>query len=111
MFGVHNLKAVHGIAPAVFQGLPPPGAIFVGGDGREVARILEAAYAALRPGGRLVGHVATLEMLGACYPLLKALAGAVQVLMVNLARGVEQLEALRFESVNPTFLLCVSKRA
>jgi precorrin-6Y C5,15-methyltransferase (decarboxylating) len=111
MFGVHNLKAVHGIAPAVFQGLPPPGAIFVGGDGREVARILEAAYAALRPGGRLVGHVATLEMLSACYPLLKSLAGAVQVLMVNLARGVEQMEALRFESVNPTFLLSVSKKS
>src|SRR5262245_4735837 len=110
MFGVHNLKAVHGTAPAVFQGLPPPGAIFVGGDGREVARILEAAYAALRPGGRLVGHVATLEMLSACYALLKSLAGGVQVLMVHLARGVEQLEALRFESVNPTFLLCVSKR-
>jgi precorrin-6Y C5,15-methyltransferase (decarboxylating) len=110
MFGVYNLKAVHGIAPAVFQGLPPPGAIFVGGDGREVARILEAAYAALRPGGRLVGHVATLEMLGACYALLKALAGGVQVLMVHLARGVEQMEALRFESVNPTFLLCVGKR-
>jgi precorrin-6B C5,15-methyltransferase / cobalt-precorrin-6B C5,C15-methyltransferase len=109
-FGVHNLKAVHGTAPAVFQGLPAPGAIFVGGDGREVARILEAAYAALRPGGRLVGHVATLEMLGACYALLKSLAGAVQVLLVHLARGVEQMEALRFESVNPTFLLCVSKR-
>jgi precorrin-6Y C5,15-methyltransferase (decarboxylating) len=111
MFGVGNLKAVHGTAPAVFQGLPPPGAIFVGGDGREVARILESAYVALRPGGRLVGHVATLEMLSACYLLLKSLAGAVQVLLVNLARGVEQMEALRFESVNPTFLLCVSKRA
>ncbi|HYT89522.1 MAG TPA: precorrin-6y C5,15-methyltransferase (decarboxylating) subunit CbiE [Gemmataceae bacterium] len=109
MFGVSNLKAIHGIAPAVFEGLPPPGAIFVGGDGREVARILEAAYAALRPGGRLLGHVATLEMLSTCYPLLKGLAGTVQVLLVNLARGVEQMEALRFESINPTFLLCAGK--
>src|SRR5262249_23953734 len=79
-FGVGNLKAVHGTAPEVFEGLPPPGAIFVGGDGREVARILEAAYGVLRPGGRLVGHVATLEMLSACYPLLKSLAGEVQAL-------------------------------
>ena len=110
MFGVHNLKAVLGIAPAVFQGLPPPGAIFIGGDGREVTRILEIAYAALRPGGRLVAHVATLEMLSACHTLLRSLAGEVQVLMVHLARGVEQMEALRFEAVNPTFLLCVSKR-
>ena len=58
-----------------------------------------------------VGHVATLEMLSACEPLLTSLAGAVQVLLVHLARGVEQMESLRFESVNPTFLLGVSKAA
>jgi precorrin-6Y C5,15-methyltransferase (decarboxylating) len=108
-FGVRNLKAIHGIAPAVFEELPPPGAIFVGGTGREAARLLEAAYRALRPGGRLVANLATLEMLGAGYAALKALAGNVQVLMANLARGVEQLETLRFEAVNPTFLLFVAK--
>jgi hypothetical protein len=30
---------------------------------------------------------------------------------VNLSRGVEQLEALRFEAINPTFLLRVQKPA
>jgi precorrin-6Y C5,15-methyltransferase (decarboxylating) len=33
----------------------------------------------------------------------------VQVLLVNLARGTEQLETLRFDAVNPTFLLGVTK--
>ena len=70
-----------------------------------MARLLEAAYAALRPGGRLVVNVGTLEMLTLTYETLKRLAPAVSVLLVNLARGVEQLEALRFEAVNPTFLL------
>ena len=37
-FGVRNLKAVHGTAPAVFAGLPAPDAIFVGGTGHEVGR-------------------------------------------------------------------------
>src|SRR5262249_15289515 len=62
-FGVRNLKAIHGTAPAVFADLPAPDAIFVGGTGKEVARLLEAAFAALRPGGRLVVNVATLEQL------------------------------------------------
>jgi len=31
------------------------------------------------------------------------------VLLINIARGTEQLETLRFEAVNPTFLLRVSK--
>ncbi len=110
-FGVRNLKAVHGTAPAVFAGLPAPDAVFVGGTGHEVARLLQAAHAALRPGGSLVVNVATLETLGAVYAALKALAPPVSVLLVNLARGVEQLETLRFDAVNPTFLLGVTKPA
>jgi len=90
--------------------LPAPDAIFVGGTGHEIARLLQAAFAALRPGGRLVINVATLESLSATYAAMKAVAGRVEVLLVNLARGVEQLETLRFEAVNPTFLLSVTKR-
>ncbi len=108
-FAVKNLKAIHATAPAIFAELPPPDAIFIGGTGREVARLLEAAYKALRPAGRLVVNVATLEMLNATYSTLKSLAGGVEVLLVNVARGTEQLETLRFEAVNPTFLLCVGK--
>jgi precorrin-6Y C5,15-methyltransferase (decarboxylating) len=108
-FRVRNLTAVHGIAPAIFSELPTPDAIFVGGTGHEVARLLEAAYAALRPGGRLVVNVATLETLSATYGVLKSQSAAVQVLLVNVARGTEQLETLRFDAVNPTFLLSVQK--
>jgi precorrin-6Y C5,15-methyltransferase (decarboxylating) len=108
-FGVRNLKAVHGTAPAVFAGLPTPDAVFVGGTGKEVSRLLEAAYSALRPGGRLAVNVATLESLSATYATLRRLAGEVRALLVSLSRGVEQLESLRFEAVNPTFLLTVTK--
>ncbi|MBN9522748.1 precorrin-6y C5,15-methyltransferase (decarboxylating) subunit CbiE [bacterium] len=110
-FGVSNVKPVFGTAPAVFADLPAPDAVFVGGNGGEVARLLEAAYAALRPGGRLVTNVGTLEMLTATYAVLKRLGGGVEVVLMNLSRGVEQLEALRFEAVNPTFLLGVKKPA
>ena len=110
-FGVRNLKAIHGAAPAVFAGLPAPDAIFVGGLGHEVGRLMEAAWKALRPGGRMCVNVATLESLGATYALLKSLTGSVEVLMVNVARGAQQLETLRFEAVNPTFLLTVAKPA
>jgi precorrin-6Y C5,15-methyltransferase (decarboxylating) len=108
-FGVKNVKPVSGTAPAVFDGLPAPDAIFVGGNGGEVSRLLEASFAVLRPGGRLVSNVGTLEMLSATYAVLKRLAGTVDVLLMNLSRGVEQMESLRFEAVNPTFLLRVRK--
>jgi precorrin-6Y C5,15-methyltransferase (decarboxylating) len=108
-FGVRNLQAIHGTAPGVFAGLPHPDAIFAGGDGREVARLLEAAWQSLRPGGRMVVHVATVENLSATYAVLRRISHEVQALLVNVARGVEQLESLRFESLNPTFLLAVGK--
>ena len=108
-FGLKNLTAIHGMAPAVFDGLPAPDCIFVGGLGKEVARLLEAAFAALRSGGRLVVHVASLDNLSAVYATLKSLAPHVSALLVNLARGNEQLETLRFEALNPTFLLGATK--
>ena len=108
-FGVSNVRPVFGTAPEVFAGLPPPDAIFVGGNGGEVARLMEACHAALRPGGRLVTNVGTLEMLSATYAALKRLGGRVDMLLMNLSRGVEQLESLRFEAVNPTVLLRVEK--
>jgi precorrin-6Y C5,15-methyltransferase (decarboxylating) len=108
-FGISNLKAIHGTAPIVFADLPAPDAVFVGGTGREIGRLLEAAFVALRPAGRLVVNVATLESLNSTYAALKNLTRPVQVLLVNVSRGTEQLETLRFEAVNPTFLLAVTK--
>ena len=108
-FGVPNVKPVFGRAPAVFTDLPLPDAVFVGGNGGEVARLLESSFAALRPGGRLVVNVGTLEMITATYEVLKRLAPTVDVLLMNLARGVEQLESLRFEAINPSVILRVRK--
>jgi precorrin-6Y C5,15-methyltransferase (decarboxylating) len=57
----------------------------------------------------MVANVASLESLTATYTTLKAIVGGVQVLLVNVARGTEQLETLRFEAINPSFLLRVVK--
>lgn len=108
-FGVKNLTAIHGMAPAVFDGLPAPDAVFVGGIRQEASRLLESAFKAMRPGGRLVVNIASLEGLGAVYGALKELAFPVQAMLINIARGTEQLETLRFEALNPTFLLTVTK--
>jgi precorrin-6Y C5,15-methyltransferase (decarboxylating) len=95
----------------VFAGLPAPDAVFVGGIRQEASRLLESAFTALRPGGRLVVNIASLEGLGAVYNALKELAPPVQGMLVNIACTNEQLETLRFEALNPTFLLSVAKPA
>jgi precorrin-6Y C5,15-methyltransferase (decarboxylating) len=58
--GVPGLEIVEGAAPAALEGLAPPDAVFLGGAVRD-ARVFEAAWAAIEPGGRLVANAVTLE--------------------------------------------------
>jgi precorrin-6Y C5,15-methyltransferase (decarboxylating) len=108
-FGVKNLRPVLGRAPEAWKDLPDPDAIFVGGSGREVSRLIELAYARLKAGGRLVATVGSIENLAAVHETLQRHAGDAQVWMINVARGTYQLERVRFEALNPTFLLAVVK--
>ena len=108
-FGVRNLTPILGKAPEAWAGLTPPDAVFVGGTGRQVRRIVELAFDQLRPGGRLVANVGSIENIAAVREALLAKSGDAQVLMVNLARGNDQLERLHFESMHPTFLVSAVK--
>ncbi|MCX5193631.1 precorrin-6y C5,15-methyltransferase (decarboxylating) subunit CbiE [Streptomyces sp. NBC_00249] len=58
--GVPGLRVVVGAAPAALEGLPAPDAVFIGG-GLTAQGLLDAAWAALVPGGRLVVNTVTLE--------------------------------------------------
>jgi precorrin-6Y C5,15-methyltransferase (decarboxylating) len=108
-FRVKNLVPVLGRAPEAWGNLPQPDSIFVGGSGREIARIVELAYKQLKPGGRLVATVGSLENLAAIHDALQRQAGEVAVRMINIARGTHQLERVRFGALNPTFLLSAVK--
>jgi precorrin-6Y C5,15-methyltransferase (decarboxylating) len=108
-FGVPNVRPVTGRAPDVLADLPEPDAVFVGGTGRQVVQVLSAAYTRLASGGRMAVNVATIDGLATAYETLKRLAGEVRVWNVGIARGIEQMDRVRFEAINPTFLLAVSK--
>ncbi len=108
-FGVTNLEAVLGRAPEAWADLPDPHAIFVQGSGREISRLLDLAYDRLRPGGRMVASVGSIENLAEVHRTLLARTSNVKVWMLNLARGTYQLERLRFVPLNPSFLLSLVK--
>ncbi|GGF06027.1 precorrin-6Y C5,15-methyltransferase (decarboxylating) [Aliidongia dinghuensis] len=58
--GVPGLRVVEGELPAALDGLPVPDAIFIGG-GIGTDGLAERCWAALKPGGRLVANVVTIE--------------------------------------------------
>ena len=58
--GTPALRMVAGEAPAALGDLPVPDAIFIGG-GISTEGVAEACWAALKPGGRIVANVVTVE--------------------------------------------------
>ncbi|SAK90533.1 precorrin-6Y C5,15-methyltransferase [Caballeronia fortuita] len=58
--GVPALQLVKGEAPAALDGLPAPDAVFIGG-GLTAPGVLDACWARLRQGGRLVANAVTLQ--------------------------------------------------
>ncbi len=108
-FGVKNLEAVLGCAPEAWANLPDPDAIYVGGSGRDVAMLVEKAWGRLRVGGRLVTACNSIENLAAVHSLLRAHSGDASYWLVTIARGIEQMDRIRFESLNPSFLIAATK--
>jgi len=108
-FGVTNLVPILGRAPEAWKDLPDPDAVFVGGSGRGISRLVDEAYGRLRVGGRLVATMGSLDNVTEVHKLLRSHCTQVKVWMVNLARGTYQLDRVRFESLNPTFLVAVVK--
>jgi precorrin-6Y C5,15-methyltransferase (decarboxylating) len=58
--GVPGLTLVEGRAPEALAGLPTPDAVFLGG-GAHRDGVIETAWNALRPGGRIVANAVALE--------------------------------------------------
>jgi precorrin-6Y C5,15-methyltransferase (decarboxylating) len=107
--GVTNLEAVLGRAPEAWSVLPDPDAIYVGGSGRDVAMLVEAAWERLTAGGRLVTACHSIESLASVHTLLRSRSDDASYWMVNIARGYEQLDRIRFEAINPVFLIAAAK--
>ena len=58
--GTPDLLVVQKRAPEALKGLPPPDAVFIGG-GLSDPGVFDAAWAALKPGGRMVANAVSLQ--------------------------------------------------
>jgi precorrin-6Y C5,15-methyltransferase (decarboxylating) len=91
--GVPKLELVEGSVPAALDGLEAPDAIFIGGGlSRET---FDAAWAALRPLGRLVANAVTLESEAELIALHKAHGGDLVKISIHRAEPVGRLTGWR----------------
>jgi precorrin-6Y C5,15-methyltransferase (decarboxylating) len=105
--GAGNLVIVPGEAPAVLHTLPDPDAVFVGGSGGQIDAIFEVATARVRPGGRVVFNLATLDHLHRVSRLAAACHLTPDVTQVSISRGVDVAGLTRLDALNPVFVFSI----
>jgi precorrin-6Y C5,15-methyltransferase (decarboxylating) len=71
--------------------------------------IVDAALAALRPGGRLVVNAITLENVSEAYTAFRGRGLDPEVTLVQISRGVPLARYQRYEALNPIHILAVEK--
>ncbi len=91
--GVPKLELIEGRVPEALEGLEPPDAVFIGGGLSEA--VFDAAWAALRPLGRLVCNAVTLESEALLLDLHKRHGGQLVKLQVHRAEPVGGLTGWR----------------
>jgi precorrin-6Y C5,15-methyltransferase (decarboxylating) len=92
--GVPGLRVATGTAPAALDGLPAPDAVFLGG-GAHRAGVIDAAWDALKSGGRLVANAVTIETEGALLAARARLGGTLLRLSLERLDTVGTMHAYR----------------
>jgi precorrin-6Y C5,15-methyltransferase (decarboxylating) len=103
--GVRPAGVLEGEAPAALAGLPDPDRVLIGGGGTGRSALLEAVLGRLRPGGRVVLPLATLEALSQLRPLLEQAGFRVSITQLQAWRGAPLADGTRLAPLNPVLVL------
>ena len=92
--GTPRLKILAGKAPEILAGLPLPDAVFIGGGIGEQG-VFELAWEKLKPGGRMVANVVTIEGEMHLYDLQEKYGGELLRLDISILGKVGAYRALK----------------
>lgn len=106
-YGVAEVRAVHGTAREVLAELPDPDRVFIGGSGNDLPEVLQQVSERLRAGGRVVQTAVTLDTLESARSFWSGKPFEVSITQLQVNRSVPIAESLRFEALNPVFILSV----
>jgi precorrin-6B C5,15-methyltransferase / cobalt-precorrin-6B C5,C15-methyltransferase len=104
--GTPTLDIRHGSAPAALDGLDAPDAVFIGGGVTEEG-LFETAWAALKPGSRLVANAVTVEGETRLFELRRIFGGDLVRMQVSRAEPVGRF--LGWKPLMPVTLWSVRK--
>ncbi|MBI3352755.1 MAG: precorrin-6y C5,15-methyltransferase (decarboxylating) subunit CbiE [Nitrospirae bacterium] len=108
-FGVKNLMAVCKRAPDGLNQFDDPDAVFIGGSGGELEEILSLCLKRLRPRGRIVANLITLDNTVQFFQFFKKTPLEVSYTVAQVSRSKPILEMTRYEALNPITIAVVKK--
>ncbi|WP_052049798.1 bifunctional cobalt-precorrin-7 (C(5))-methyltransferase/cobalt-precorrin-6B (C(15))-methyltransferase [Leptolyngbya sp. KIOST-1] len=112
--GGPNLHPIYGAAPESLAALPDPDRVFIGGSGGHLGNILELCAHRLRPQGRMVLALATLEHTGTVLGWVDgatpgARPWAVQLRQIQVQHGVRVGSLTRWQPLTPITLITLTQ--
>jgi precorrin-6Y C5,15-methyltransferase (decarboxylating) len=110
-FGVGMLEIVQGKAPAALSDLPAPHRVFIGGGGRDLDAIIQAAVDRLRAGGIIVASAILLESLQAAGKALQKAGLLVDHSLIQVSRNGDVAGQTMMKALNPVWLIRGRKTA
>ncbi len=106
---VTNYSLIHGKAPEQLDSWPNPNAIFIGGSGGELAKLISLCLSRLLPDGCLVMNFVTIENMATAVENLKklALSEAIEwdATQLSAARSKPILHMNRLQAENPVWIV------
>ncbi len=104
-FGVSGVQAVCASASEAIGTFPDPDLVFIGGSGDDLGTVLESVAQRLLPGGRVVQTVVLLQTLEKVSTFWKDRDFEVSIVQLQVNRSVPTGSGLRFEALNPVFIV------
>lgn len=104
-FGTQNLEIVHAVLPEGLEGLPRPDRIFIGGGGRDLENIINAAATFLKPNGLIVVNTVLMQNLQTAAEALRGLDFKTSEIQVQVSRSREMPWGDRLEAQNPVWII------
>ncbi|MGD8658927.1 MAG: precorrin-6y C5,15-methyltransferase (decarboxylating) subunit CbiE [Desulfobacterales bacterium] len=110
-FGTQNLEIVQAVLPEGLEGLSRPDRIFIGGGGRDLEDIINAAAAYLKSNGLIVVNTVLMQNLQTAVEALKTLDFKTSEIQVQVSRSREMPWGDRFEAQNPVWIITGMRKA
>lgn len=108
-FKTTNLEIIHKKAPDGLKTLPVPDAVFIGGAGKDIDKILKVCSKRITNGGRIVVNAITLETLAAATGFFEDKGWHDETLSVNIAKTRDIAGLHIFSAHNPVFIVVGEK--